>query len=1529
MDRGSVLRDEVLRSHDIAQYPQGAIINVTEADRLAFDTIGYDMVGPTPGAWEGITMHQLTYDGNFEYILEAEPPTPEGADVNATPGTAQSLGTLAPDLESGNEARRLGFEVHGVVDSDDDVDVYSFTGVAGTPIWIDIDQTSHRYDSIIELVDFNGNVLASSDDSLFEAAGEASPGGIAATFDAPDIYSTNILDAGMALTLPGPAGFEGEFYVRVSSFDDTGSPGVGDSQGRYEMQIRLTEHDIVPGTTVQYADIRYAQNGVKIYGPPSDSPLLGEQSEDESFNDNFSESVRFARNEQGFVVPNNSPTNTDYPYEVSAQRLGNLLTSRQGAISVAGTLEGFGDVDWYSFTLDSRDFNAFGDTVDLIFDIDYADGLGRPNTALSVWRDVGGLGVGGAELIYYGESSNLAEDQAAISGALLGGTYGPDDPYIGPVSMPYDVIPTFNENFGFGGFGTQTYYVTVSPISLIPADAEARSGLTPIAADMSPNRGFSLPVSTAPIDLLDAPKPQFVPNTMAPFGNQIGPYQLEVRIAHPDVGDYNRERLQGQILISNNIISNSREFGVSVNDGLRDLPSYGFLIGTDVPRPREILENDLESPRLRGGTIRQQHGQFTTGDYAPGGGVPRVLPNINEQRVVPGISVVNNVISGGFDGGVEITGDPGGIILNTYNLALLLDLFENTDCGDGEAAEFTIWDHQGRTQTFDFVFGNGQSEPGKIPIRYDCSLPDVTPNPDSNGTPHVIQEPPTLTNDLRAEIEHALRLSDLDIKVHKIEAPDNIVTVPTSDTDTEDIEFSDSASFFIEGAVKIGLMDIAPGKRSPFIPGSIDPDLLLPYFTAFIAQQGSVPYARVVNNTLVGRGGSLFDGNGVGDVGIVVEDNASPTILNNIVSNFAVGIRSDFSANDGGQDRYTFLGNDFPIEQDGFTAANFADNEDGLFANGGEGFLGLGAGAFQLAERNIDEDFLSVFPIGGARPTIVAATVYQGNLNDTLRINEGSDRIQLAITDPLFVDAAGGSFFLAENSLALDSSTAFLNERNYLAEVQTTVGLTPTQILAPRTDALGILREDGFADRGALERADFVGPTAQLLNPEGGVDDPTIAVVETSPTDFTVQLQDGASLADPVFGSGIDDNTVLFSAVRLLQDGAELVQGQDYILNYNPINDSLRFTPPAGVWPTGSIYTIILDNTVIMDRAGNPLQANQLDGTTQFTIQTGAGFDFGDAPPPYPTLRADDGARHGITSLFLGAGVEFDRDGSVLTPDELDDGISFNSALIRGNVLTLSAVASESGGALNAWIDFNGNGSWDDPGEQIVTNRQLAPGTNSVSVPIPQGAAEGETWTRFRLSSQLGLGPTGAATDGEVEDYMVTIGLNPWTNPDDPLDVDASGEVAPLDALLTINELNEPMYSDPITGELDLNVVTPPYFFDANGDGFVSPIDALLVINKLNEDSMNTLVASTPNRMESTTAEVGVDLDHDRAQFTVSGGGAVAAPMFASQLAARDASWAAEESNRSRNAATDRWSPLDELFDELAADVATAWNELR
>ena len=160
-------------------------------------------------------------------------------------------------------------------------------------------------------------------------------------------------------------------------------------------------------------------------------------------------------------------------------------------------------------------------------------------------------------------------------------------------------------------------------------------------------------------------------------------------------------------------------------------------------------------------------------------------------------------------------------------------------------------------------------------------------------------------------------------------------------------------------------------------------------------------------------------------------------------------------------------------------------------------------------------------------------------------------------------------------------------------------------------------------------------------------------------------------------------------------------------------------------------------------------------------------LDFGDAPDkPYRTLLAKDGARHAMPSaLYLGAvAPDAESDGAPgplaqgddMTGGDDEDGVALVGALVRGSNATFRVVAS-AGGLLNAWIDFNQNGSWADAADQIVADGALAAGTNVLGIAVPSGAALGDTFARFRFSSAAALLPFGLAADGEVEDYRFTV----------------------------------------------------------------------------------------------------------------------------------------------------------------------------
>ena len=137
-------------------------------------------------------------------------------------------------------------------------------------------------------------------------------------------------------------------------------------------------------------------------------------------------------------------------------------------------------------------------------------------------------------------------------------------------------------------------------------------------------------------------------------------------------------------------------------------------------------------------------------------------------------------------------------------------------------------------------------------------------------------------------------------------------------------------------------------------------------------------------------------------------------------------------------------------------------------------------------------------------------------------------------------------------------------------------------------------------------------------------------------------------------------------------------------------------------------------------------------------------------------------ARLGIAATYFGGG-DVELNGG----DE--DGVGIKGDF-RPNPLTPTqiTVTASAYGLLDAWIDFNRDGDFEDAGEQIFASQQLDAGDKAFLVGTPTDAVVGDTVARFRFSSTGGLKPTGLAVDGEVEDYWVAIsnGIAPTATPD-------------------------------------------------------------------------------------------------------------------------------------------------------------------
>ena len=211
----------------------------------------------------------------------------------------------------------------------------------------------------------------------------------------------------------------------------------------------------------------------------------------------------------------------------------------------------------------------------------------------------------------------------------------------------------------------------------------------------------------------------------------------------------------------------------------------------------------------------------------------------------------------------------------------------------------------------------------------------------------------------------------------------------------------------------------------------------------------------------------------------------------------------------------------------------------------------------------------------------------------------------------------------------------------------------------------------------------------------------------------------------------------------------------------NPMG-SLAFTPVTDQSGTATITVTVedggLDNN--LSTAGDNATFSRT-----FDVTVNPLDDFGDAPAPYPTTLAEDGARHSDVGPRLGATRDEESDGLHSAAADADgsdeDGVLDTGGFLvvgdTGASVTINVQNASGGAKLDAWMDFNQDGDWDDAGEQILTDTAVINGDNPLTFSVPSSASVGTTYARVRLSTAGGLAVTGSAADGEVEDYEIEI----------------------------------------------------------------------------------------------------------------------------------------------------------------------------
>lgn len=391
-----------------------------------------------------------------------------------------------------------------------------------------------------------------------------------------------------------------------------------------------------------------------------------------------------------------------------------------------------------------------------------------------------------------------------------------------------------------------------------------------------------------------------------------------------------------------------------------------------------------------------------------------------------------------------------------------------------------------------------------------------------------------------------------------------------------------------------------------------------------------------------------------------------------------------------------------------------------------------------------------------------------------------------------WIDANGNGTFEADELYDNDFGTGHATQ---LGEV--------SQGLTPGVYAIRIQYEEGFGGNVMrLKSSSAANLDWQRVHFAPVVTSTSIPAFEQLQTPFqSISVQ---------FGSQLDPTTLTPDAFRVrysvdssfFNDDDVILAEDDASVHWDPIARRATWTP-ANV-PTRGYYLVELDGESggIAGPSGALLDGEYIDsyipgggvfhgwqkspsgdsipgGSYRWTFMVNTTeMEFGDAPTAaqsgfasnYPVTLSDDGARHRPSTLRLGDNVDYELDGTPAADAGIDGisgddqaGIDDEDGALFGRVDVGSVMAGlniDMQGAatarIDAWIDFDRDGAWG-ASEKIIDSAAVIAGLQTLNYALPSDLMAGDTYARVRLSSDGSLLPTGEASDGEVEDYRVTI----------------------------------------------------------------------------------------------------------------------------------------------------------------------------